>query len=156
MWWWSWKRMTYLMHCLISNVNCQAVLESWESDLSLDSNDEANFAFLKQWIWWSFCKRKLVWPWKSWKQKIEFRVKTYVWKHQYKIDNEITLVFSVTRRSRSDESHWLTHSLTESLSVSIDFTDVTLVSDDTYRRLCWCGPDQSDGPDESYLVMKVI
>ena len=81
------------MHCLISNINCQAVSKSWESDLCLDPNDEANFAFLKQWIWWSFCKRKLVWPWKSWKQKIEFRVKTYVWKHQYKIDNEITLVF---------------------------------------------------------------
>ena len=38
--------------------------------------------------------------------------------------------FSVTRRSRSDESHLLTHSL----SVLIDMTDVTLVSDDTYRR----------------------
>ena len=37
------------------------------------------------------------------------------------------LVFSVTRRSRSDESH----SLTYLLDVSIDFTDVTLVSDDT-------------------------
>ena len=40
-------------------------------------------------------------------------------------------IFSVTRRSRSDESHLLTYSL----SVSIDFTDVTLVSDDTYGRL---------------------
>ena len=29
----------------------------------------------------------------------------------------------------------VTESLTYSLSVSIDFTDVTLVSDDTYRRL---------------------
>ena len=40
-----------------------------------------------------------------------------------------------------------------------DITDVTLVSDDTYRRLYWCDPDYSDGPDdpdESYLVMKVI
>ena len=37
--------------------------------------------------------------------------------------------------------------------VSIDLTDVTLVSDDTYRRLYWCDPDD---PDESYLVMKVI
>ena len=44
-------------------------------------------------------------------------------------------VFSVIRRSRSDESHLLTHLLTESLSVLIDLTDVTLVSDDTYRRL---------------------
>ena len=59
-------------------------------------------------------------------------------------------LFSVTRRSRSDES------LTESLIVSIDFTDVTLVSDDTYRRLYWCDPDHSDDPDERYLVMKVI
>ena len=41
------------------------------------------------------------------------------------------LFFSVIRRSRSDESHLLTYLL----DVSIDFTDVTLVSDDTYRRL---------------------
>ena len=43
--------------------------------------------------------------------------------------------------------------------VSIDFTDVTLVSDDTYRRLNWSDPDDPDDPhdpDESYLVMKVI
>jgi len=65
----------------------------------------------------------------------------------------LLLFFSVTRRSRSDESHLLTYSLTNSLSVSIDFTDVTLVSEDTYRRLYWCDPDD---PDESYLVMKVI
>ena len=39
------------------------------------------------------------------------------------------------------------------ISVLIDFTDVTLVNDDTYRRLYWCDPDD---PDESYLVMKVI
>ena len=72
-------------------------------------------------------------------------------------------IFSVTRRSRSDESHWLTDWVTEWLSVSIDFTDVTLVSDDTYRRLYWYNPDDSDDPDnqwklsgdESYLVMKV-
>ena len=67
-------------------------------------------------------------------------------------------VFSVTRRSRGDESHSLTYSLTESLSVGIDLTDATLVSDDTYRRLNWCDPDYADGqddPDESYLVMKV-
>ena len=45
------------------------------------------------------------------------------------------------------------------MKVSIDFTDVTLVSDDAYRRLYWCDPDYPDGPDEpdeSYLVMKVI
>ena len=40
------------------------------------------------------------------------------------------------------------------MGVSIDFTDVTLVSDDTYRRLYWCDPDYPDDPDESYLVMK--
>ena len=44
-------------------------------------------------------------------------------------------------------------SVTHWLDVSIDLTDVTLVSDDTYRRLYWCDPDH---PDESYLVMKVI
>ena len=65
-------------------------------------------------------------------------------------------ILSVTRRSRSDESHSLTELLTELLSVSIDFTDVTLVSDDAYRRLYWCDPDDPDDPDESYLVMKVI
>ena len=37
------------------------------------------------------------------------------------------LVFSVTRRYRSDAGHLLTYSL----MVSIDLTDVTLVSDDT-------------------------
>ena len=40
--------------------------------------------------------------------------------------------------------------------VRIDLTDVTLVSDDTYRRLYWCDPDDPDDPDESYLVAKVI
>ena len=42
------------------------------------------------------------------------------------------LIFSVTRRSRSDIRQLLTYSLTESVSVSTDLTDVTLVSDDTY------------------------
>ena len=53
----------------------------------------------------------------------------------------------------------VTYLLTYSLSVLIDFTDVTLVSDDTYRRLYWCDPDYSDGPDdpdECYSVVKVI
>ena len=50
----------------------------------------------------------------------------------------------------------VTEWVSESLDVSIDFTDVTLVSDDTYIRLYWCDPDYSDDPDESYLVMKVI
>ena len=51
---------------------------------------------------------------------------------------------------------WVTYLLSYWVSVSIDFTDVTLVSDDTYRRLYWCDPDDPDDPDESYLVMKVI
>ena len=50
----------------------------------------------------------------------------------------------------------VTYSLTESLDVLINFTDVTLVSDDTYRRLYWCDTDYPDDPVESYLVMKVI
>ena len=50
----------------------------------------------------------------------------------------------------------VTHSLTHWVIVSIDFTDVTLVSDDTCRRLYWCDPDHSDDPGERYLVMKVI
>ena len=43
-------------------------------------------------------------------------------------------LFSVTRRSRSDESD----SVSQWVSVSTDLTDVTLVSDDTYWRLYWC------------------
>ena len=54
------------------------------------------------------------------------------------------LIFSVTRRSRSDESH----SLTDWVDVLIDFTDVTLVSEDTYRRLYWWDPDDSDDHDD--------
>ena len=53
-------------------------------------------------------------------------------------------------------THSLTHLLTYLLSVSVDYTDVTLESDDTYRRLYWCDPDDSDDPDESYIVMEVI
>ena len=70
--------------------------------------------------------------------------------------SSLILFFSVTRRSRSDESHWLSYWLSYLLIVSIDFTDVTLVIDDTYRRLYWCDPDDPDDPGESYLVMKVI
>ena len=62
-------------------------------------------------------------------------------------------------------THLLSHSLTESLShwvsVSIDSTDVTLVSEDTYLKIHWCDPNDFDDPDdgwklsgdESYLVM---
>ena len=41
-------------------------------------------------------------------------------------------------------TYWLSHLL----SISIDFTDVILVSDDTYRRPYWCDPDDPDDPDE--------
>ena len=52
-------------------------------------------------------------------------------------------IFSVTRRSRSDESHWLTESLSPVSPTVLmwlwwvriptrDLTDVTLVSEDTY------------------------
>ena len=34
------------------------------------------------------------------------------------------------------------------MGVLIDFTDVTLVSEDTYRRLYWCDPDDHDGYDD--------
>ena len=51
-------------------------------------------------------------------------------------------IFSVTRRSRSDESHSLTDLLTYLLDVSIDFTDVTLVSEDTHVD------DEEDEEDE--------
>ena len=51
------------------------------------------------------------------------------WKHLN--GKMLSTLFSVTGRSRSDKSHSLSHLL----SVSIDFTDVTLVSEDTYRRL---------------------
>ena len=50
----------------------------------------------------------------------------------------------------------VTYWVTNWVGVSIDFTDVTLVSEDTYWRLYWCDPDHSDDPDERYLVMKVI
>ena len=46
-------------------------------------------------------------------------------------------------------------SVTDLLSVLIDLTDVTLVSDDTYRRLYWCDTYHPDDTDESYLVIKV-
>ena len=77
--------------------------------------------------------------------------------------------FSVTRRSRSDSRQSLTDSLTESVSVSTDLIDVTLVSNDTYWRLDWCyssnwGSYQAMkvfkwwklSSDESYQVMKLI
>ena len=51
------------------------------------------------------------------------------WFFQFK-DRCLAMIFSVTRRSRSDESHSLTESLTESWLA--DSTDVTLVSEDTY------------------------
>ena len=38
--------------------------------------------------------------------------------------------------------------LTYWVSVSIDFTDTTLVSEDTYQRLHWCDSDDSDEHDD--------
>ena len=38
--------------------------------------------------------------------------------------------------------------VSESLSVSIDSTDVTLVSEDTYQRLDWCDEDDEDDEDD--------
>ena len=64
----------------------------------------------------------------------------------------MSVIFSVTRRSRSD----VCDLLSDLLTVSTDLTDVTLASDDTHRRLYWCDPDDPDDPDESYLAMKVI
>ena len=59
-------------------------------------------------------------------------------------------VFSVTRRSRSDGSHSLTHSLSESLTewLLADLTDVTLASDDTYED------DEEDEEDEMMKKLK--
>ena len=55
-------------------------------------------------------------------------------------------MFSVTRRSGSDA----VHSLTEWVMVSIDLTDVTLVSDDTFRRLgTWVTHDHLSSVIES-------
>ena len=70
-------------------------------------------------------------------------------------------VFSVTRRSRSDEGHLLTELLTYWVGVLSDFTDVTLVREDTFRIFDWCDPDDSGdhddlSSDESDLVMKFI
>ena len=48
-------------------------------------------------------------------------------------------------------SEWVS----ELLIVSIDLSDVTLVSDDTYRRLYWYDPDDSDehyDPDDRWKL----
>ena len=39
-------------------------------------------------------------------------------------------------------------SVRDLLDFSIDLTDVTLVSDDTNRRLYWCDHDDPDGHDD--------
>ena len=57
---------------------------------------------------------------------------------------ELVQLLSVTRCSRTDESH----SLTESLSVSIDFTDVSLLSEDTYGRPDPVDPGEHDDHDD--------
>ena len=59
---------------------------------------------------------------------------------------DLTTIISVTRRSRTD----VVHLLTECLMVSIDLTDVTLVSDDTFRRLgTWVTHDHLSSVIES-------
>ena len=60
------------------------------------------------------------------------------------LDVKPGLMVSVTRCHRSDES--------ESLDVSFDLTDVTLMSEDTNKRLNWCDPDF---PDEVKIVREV-
>ena len=61
----------------------------------------------------------------------------------------MTTIISVTRRSRTD----VVHLLTECLMVSIDLTDVTLVSDDTFRRLgTWVTHDHLSSVIESNLT----
>ena len=102
------------------------------------------FNFVK----WALEHINISWPW----SKTSLNIESWI----CHLGQDILFIFSVTRRSRSDESQWVSNWVTEWVSVSIDFTDVTLVSDDTYRRLYWCDPDYSHDPDESYLVMKVI
>ena len=51
--------------------------------------------------------------------------------------------FSVTRRSWSDVSYWVTE-----LTLA-DFTDVTLVSKDAVQRLDWCDSGDHDDWDEN-------
>ena len=71
--------------------------------------------------------------------------------------NHVIPIWSLFSASKDTiEAMRVTEWVSETPSASIDFTDVTLVSDDTYRILYWCDPDYSDDPDESYLVMKVI
>ena len=57
--------------------------------------------------------------------------KQYFWEKNIEVD-----IFSVTRRSRSDGSHWVTE------WTLADLTDVTLVSDDSY------GEDEEGEEDE--------
>ena len=45
-------------------------------------------------------------------------------------------------------TYFLTYWVTYLLSVSVDFTDVTLVSEDTYRRPDPDDPEEHDDPDD--------
>ena len=63
-------------------------------------------------------------------------------KFSYTIMMSGCIVFSVTRRSRSD----VRERVSDWVGVCIDLTYVTLVSDDTFRRLYWCDPDDPDSP----------
>jgi len=61
-------------------------------------------------------------------------------------------VFSVTRRSRSDVGHLLSYWL----MVNNDFTDVTLVSDDTERGLDWCDSGEWRWLLETWLMWLLL
>ena len=82
--------------------------------------------------------------------------------HSFSLLGQFLTIFSVTRRSRSDESHSLTHSLSHSaLALTLlmwpwwvmipieDFTDVILIT--LMKVISWWKLSS----DESYPVMKV-
>ena len=48
----------------------------------------------------------------------------------------------------------VTYSLTNLLSVLIDFTDVTLVSEDTHRRPDPDDPEEHDDPDDQKCIFR--
>ena len=139
--------------------------EIWQGCAYVKTGTSHNFKLHLE--WWVFYRESVTTsidsypfsPSSPWAQALPSRYVRCSWKSVAWIALKKVLVwgttvtfFSVTRRSRSDESH----SLSQWVDVLIDLTDVTLVSDDTYRRLYWCDPDHPDDPDESYLVMKVI
>ena len=62
--------------------------------------------------------------------------------------NPVDLLASQNALEMMRVTHSLTDWLTDWVSVSIDFTDVTLVSEDTYWRLYLCDPDDPDYHDD--------